>query len=314
VIDTINISVESPVSDINLLNGLKQEIDQFGLISYTGYLDCMWVKSFENRTIIIGNLAKYVMGNNIETLSYTDLMGGIDMLGAELGIPIWDGKIIRIDIGTTLPVIDPVKSYLAHLADYPRMKRMSLANSLYFGEKPLAIVFYDKLKEMRSKNHQIPPEFINGNWMRIETRFHSGFLRKWAESNSDGSRRVSDILSPTIYKKLVNEWHKQINVISWDNLITTKEGRINNVKDFGHYLLCKGIESIGGMSKFCELLDQLKYTSKSFGSSQRSRYKKDIKQLLITFQPSYEESFTQKEFYSLVDLARSIVINDIPKV
>ena len=310
--DTITIEVEGSISNPYCLNKLKRTTDEFEQTTFKGYLGKMLVISSSLKTVITGSIPKHLQGNNIHPLKYAEIIDGVMSLGKQLGIDIRKGTIRRLDISTVINVPDVVKSYFIHLAYAPKKKRTEFINSLYFISST-KISFYDKIKEMKSKSDTIPINYRSGHWMRIEVTIKALFIRKWSEKNLNEYLTVSDLMTPEIYIKLINECQKQVASIVWDDIVTCNEDQITSIKELKDYLIVKGIEQSGGMAKVLSLIDEFKYKNKSWGPVQRSRCKAGFKELCSKYQTNIEASIKEKHFYDTLNEAYHWMREDVNK-
>jgi len=125
------------------------------------------------------SLCKWYLGNNFETLQRKDVQHAIEKLSDILHLPIDKAKVTRFDVAQNFIMKYPVQVYYNHLGEMAYCKRVPVINGsngmegLYYykNNKSGLAVFYNKIKEQKSKRQPIPELFQNRNVLRYEQRY-----------------------------------------------------------------------------------------------------------------------------------------------
>lgn len=175
-----------------------------------------WVRNFRvttrNKKLIIeGSLAKYFNGNNIELFSWLDIEKAITRLSWEMGLPLEEGIIRRIDIGINFSVDKDVIEYfqeMFHLHHYYRIHKHKTTLRFENNSHRFNFCFYDKKKlVLRSRTNFDDIELVSEyrNLMRIELQIEENlplFLKR------EEPVKVSELFSRDFCKLLMKEWLK----------------------------------------------------------------------------------------------------------
>ena len=153
----------------------------------TGYLDNTFKITVSKACVKIkeGSLCKWYLGNNFQTLGRNDTQQAIEKLSDTLHLPIYKAIVTRLDIATNIFMEHPVQVYYNHLGELNYCKRVPVINGsdgtegLYYfkNNKSGLLVFYNKIKEQKSKRQPIPELYQNRHVLRYEQRY-TGQLSK----------------------------------------------------------------------------------------------------------------------------------------
>lgn len=169
---------------------------------YSGSLGGLSVKVYSDGGTVFfyGSLAKFHLGNNIASLGRAEVSQAIEYLEDIAHIPLGKAKLLRADVGATLTMKKATESYLPALEYLPRWEKVQLtAHSLRFSTKPIALIFYDKVREARQKGYALP-ELIKGQHL---LRYEMQLKTKGSLGNVDYLEGLS---SELIYTRLVQRW------------------------------------------------------------------------------------------------------------
>ena len=182
MIDSLNMTIDR--SDINentdLMGeiGTRIEIDPYNSneLKVEGKLGNLKVVITEMEIKVYGSIAKYLNGDNLETLSLEKLRDAVKKLENELGVPVHKGKIKRVDLAGTFQMKEKPQLYLNKLGWLDNVTRSTFeSTTLYYtkkGERQLR--FYDKTREMKRKG-----QVVNiANLLRYEYAFERKRIRK----------------------------------------------------------------------------------------------------------------------------------------
>lgn len=179
-----------------------------------------WIKNLRvttrNKKLMIeGSLAKYFNGNNIEPFSWVDVRTAIKKLSFEMGLPLEEGILRRIDLGVNLSVDRDVIEYfreMIHLHHYYRIHKYKTTLRFENNSHKFNFCFYDKKKcvlnenRNREKKNYDDIELVSEyeNLMRIELQIEERlplFLNREEESV-----KVFELFSRDFCKELMKKW------------------------------------------------------------------------------------------------------------
>ena len=209
MIDTLNISIDRSGIDenIDLIGeiGARIEIDPYNSneLKVEGKLGNLKVVVTGMEIRIYGSIAKYLKGDNLETLSLEELKMAIEKLEGKLGIPVRKGRVTRVDMAGTFQMKEKPLLYLKKLGWLEGFTRGTFSlDSLYYTrgrEKVIQLCFYDKGKETGGKDLEVPP----GNLLRYECRFFYKGIRWLFKRNLT----VDEILDEKVFNVFISRWH-----------------------------------------------------------------------------------------------------------
>lgn len=239
-------------------------------------LDNFLVFGWENELKIVGSLAKYHNGNNIENLDWRNVPKALTRLSNQLGIPLRNGRISRLDVAASFEVINDVAEYLPemfYLEHYQRIHKKRTTLRFENNSHRFNYCFYDKKKEILSKKLIPDTEYYLvskiENLMRIELQIQdriSLFLKK-------KDVRVSDLYCMDFCKQIMYRWFRTYqNIEKKAILIMPRE--MKGSRDFDHYRRRCDIQT-NGWDEFDYVLD-MAFKHKSL-SSIKSKKKKQYK-------------------------------------
>ena len=134
--------------------------------------------------LIQGSLPKYYYGSNLVSLPRTELSNAIDKLSTDLGLPLREAIITRIDIGMNVEVDNPPRSYFSYFGILKKFERNIRRNSLYYEQKWCQLCFYDKVKEAKAhKDPLLTSEMLDKNILRYEIRYKHSWLKHYFKRN-----------------------------------------------------------------------------------------------------------------------------------
>ncbi|MEI7488484.1 MAG: phage/plasmid replication protein [Chryseobacterium sp.] len=178
-----------------------------------------WVKNLRvttrNKMLIIeGSLAKYFNDNNIEPFFWFDVEKAITRLSWEMGLPLEEGIIRRIDVGLNFSVDRDVVEYfreMIHLNGYYRIRKHTTTLRFENNSNKYNFCFYDKKKCVLNENRNKEKKNYDDielvseyeNLMRIELQIQERlplFLKRKEPV------KVSELYSRDFCKILLREW------------------------------------------------------------------------------------------------------------
>lgn len=232
---------EKFLKNITVLKNLKTD-EEFT----TSELNNMRIKQTCHGIFIKGSLSKYVLGNNIYTLTRGKTKEAIDKIQDELSINLNDFNVYKMEIADNFKLNEPYKNYLNFLIDCPYLKKSYFDDSIYFSNKQRQLVFYDKPKEMRSKKILLPKEFkqFEHKTLRYEVRF-----RKNLREQLKKEVKIRDLYEKDFYSDIINKWKSDYFSINKLQRIMLDNKAYTTPKTYKDYLLLqfineKGIDSV----------------------------------------------------------------------
>ena len=245
MIDTLNISIDRSGIDenIDLIEEIGARIDvnpyDSNELKVEGKLGNLKVVVTGMEIRIYGSIAKYLKGDNLETLSLEKLKMAIEKLEKELGIPVRKGRITRVDMAGTFQMKKKPLLYLKKLGWLEGFFRSTYTpDSLYYTrgrerEKVIQLSFYDKGKEMRGKGLEVPP----GNLLRYECRFFRRGIR-WLFKRD---LTVDEILDEKVFNVFISRWHELYTSIFklGTNYLDVSFNSLESSSDWGALCLCQ---------------------------------------------------------------------------
>ena len=166
---------------------------------------------------IDGSLAKFLYGNNIETLDRDSTEEAINKLSKCLGINIDEADITELEFGTNFIMKQPIYNYINKLNELSGFYINKMNNeSLYYnsigrtkgskGKNNKVLVFYDKSKE--SKN-----DLLNGinnqNLLRFEVRYNGRICRQLKQQEV----KAKTLYDPIFYQIMLNDYIEHYRMI-----------------------------------------------------------------------------------------------------
>ena len=130
---------------------------------------------------IIGSLAKFVFGNNIEPATMGIVKEATQEINDGLHLDVSNGKITYLEFGANLTMSKPPQVYINKLGAMPRYKRIQCTDDgLYYGgyQGAKRFHFYNKVDEAKHKRQPIPPGFEGANLLRYELRLNKSLPKQ----------------------------------------------------------------------------------------------------------------------------------------
>lgn len=266
-------------SDFQHLSEIKS--DENGNVSLQLQNFKITIKFQKGKAITIrfnGSLPKLFYGNNLAQIDWDNLTNAIDFLSDNLGFDISDATLTRVDFGINIILSKPIEQYLVCLISYPRKNHLEYKSSKKFFSGTSAVLFYDKIKEIKSRQKesifQIPEILQRQQILRYEIQLKTP-LNKIVNKDKF---IFSDLLIKENQKKIQNKWiemfekTEKINItISYESLLKQRNGIVK-------FLAIEGISKIGTKNIY-KMIDSLKLDVKNI-SSKKSKMKGIIRDLI----------------------------------
>lgn len=130
----------------------------------------MAVTPFDVR-VCIGSLGKWVLGDNVQTLSRGDTAKAMEKLSDMMHLPMNQARVTRFDIGKNIPTKHGFEVYVGHFGEMGRYKRGYVNNTLYYETGTTKVCVYDKLRQVKDDGGEIPELYRDCNLLRFEVRY-----------------------------------------------------------------------------------------------------------------------------------------------
>ncbi len=227
--------------DIEVLETFLEPFDKYKRKGFKpiGGIKNMSVSGNNNILIIEGSLAKFYNENNVKNFDWRFVKPALILLEKELGIPLKNGKISRIDIGVNVGVNYPVIEHfpeLYYLEFYQRNTRRKTTLRFENNSYSLNYLLYDKVAE--SKKDKLISEDLSlfdnhKHLMRIELQLQDRKTIKRSLKIDD--LRIADLYEPDIYKVLIKEWLKIYTMIH-KKMVLIYPDKMKGLKDFEKFM------------------------------------------------------------------------------
>lgn len=226
-----------------------------------------------------GSLPKFYYGNNLAQMDWETTAKAINDLSNNLNVDMNEAVLTGIDFGLNFTLNKPVNQYISCLLTFKNYGVLSYKDSIKFISKSKCLIFYDKLKEMKTKDktayYSIPKEYHNKNILRYEIQLKS-FLKQRLELEVVN---IKNLFDSNIQNKLVKIWingYLEVNKLCLDSnpifLLQKHNGLMK-------YLCYQGIEKLG-LDKIFNTISGLNFDVKN-ETVKRSKLKKSIKELMF---------------------------------
>jgi hypothetical protein len=192
-----------------------------------------------------GSLSTYYFDNNFETLTVKQTKEVIESISDNLHLDINQADITRIDFASNIITIEPPQNYFTCLTERSRTNRILWNSTLYFSNKHLSLVFYDKVKDYQSKGKDIPHPYTDSNVLRYERR-----LLKLNRLRYTGK----ELYNENYFNQFLIDWKKDYERIKKCTPLKFTNEEIS-MKDLDIYRWKLLINATGGIEKFNQLLD-----------------------------------------------------------
>ena len=205
-----------------------------------------------------GSIHKFYKGNNLDSMSFDDLMDALKTLEDNFDIPLKCFEVHRLDLAANIQVSETPINYIKQFFKYDKYKWVGYINGggRYQNKSSKKVVcFYDKIEEIKDKkltsslSHNIQ-EY--GNVLRFELRWGKRLSKVF------GTLSLESLLSEKIYESAVNLWaveYFKINKLQ----ISKDKPVLSSTSDLEKIALAEKItrESTGEISNYIDGLRKL---------------------------------------------------------
>ncbi len=270
--------------------------------SISGRAGDYMVNAYESGISLKGSLPKFLLSDNIHTLSRAGARDAIEKLSDTIHLPIKLAKVTRIDVSTVLMMKREPNEYYNQLGNKPRFERVqSTKNTLYYNTGKRQLIFYDKKAEAKAKGVKIPIGFEDANLLRFEARFTQRLPKQLKRPEITGATLTDKKFYTEMVKRWGNEYFsinklKTVSIMDTTNIKTPKDG-VNAMLSI--LLQEKGQDFINGY--IADLRAKNTYSDPKY----YSRLKDDLNRLIVA-----STTTDQSELINELDKAvKEIVLN-----
>lgn len=280
--DSVNIWLGSDQAGIENLSAfaesrltdLTEIVRPDGQVILTGHLQNYKASVSQSGISLKGSLAKYYLGDNIQTLTRSDSQRAIEKMQDETLLPIDLAKVTRFDIAANLLVRHEPKAYYSYLGDCQYYKRSQLPDSVYYSNSQRVKLFYNKAAEVKKQGLMLPEVTTGYNILRYELRFTGRLTKQFNRSDI----MVSTLTDEKFYIDAVNRWVHEYQSIDKKRDLNINYENMKSPKDFNRWLQLFAVNAIG-QDRLMMAIDEMRSRQTFDKPEYYSRLKKELKQL-----------------------------------
>jgi len=285
VYDTVNIRINrETATNVDFLaetpcylENTTEHTKASGEVYISGMLQNYKVNVSQSGISLKGSLAKFYLGNNIETLTRGDTQKAIQKLSDTLHINVTDAKVNRFDIAANFIMKYDCRAYFEFLGALHHYSRLPQGKSLYYRNNLRQLIFYDKIAETQKKRQLIPDILKNDNVLRYEIRFEKRLPNQFKQPIT-----ARTLCNENFYIEIIDKWYNEYSLINKEKNIIFKPDAMNDTKEFEKQLILLGIEKLGGVNSVIEMIENVKRQGIYKNRMQPNRLKQKIKEIAKT--------------------------------
>lgn len=272
---TMSITSNQPEKVLNALASIQETRDSSnGEISFTGRLHNLRVKIRSDRVVIIGSLAKYYFGNNLETLTREDTKCAIEKLSDTIQLDVAQANVYSLEVASNFSMQKPVQIYCQCLGDCRYFEKSQYKHGLLYRNSNRSLTFYDKINELKRHKERVPNQFDEANLLRYELKL------KKRLSKQLGKKEVlaRELYEESFYRAILEKWQSEYFRIGRVNRLKIERIEMNSMnspKKLEKILASLGLQAIGEQA----ILNYIEENKLALSKLQRSRLKARIRQL-----------------------------------
>jgi len=280
--DSVNIWLGSEQAGIESLSAfaesrltdLTEIVRPDGQVILTGHMQNYKASVSQAGISLKGSLAKYYLGDNIQTLTRSDSQKAIEKMQDETLLPIDQAKVTRFDIAANLLMRHEPKVYYPYLGDCQYYKRSLLPDSVYYSNGQRVKLFYNKAAEAKKQGLRLPEVATGYNILRYELRFTGRLTKQFNRAEIT----VSTLTDEKFYIDAVSRWVHEYKSISKKRDLDINYDNMKSPKDFNRWLQLYAVNSIG-QDRLMMAIDEMRSRQTFDKPEYYSRLKKELKQL-----------------------------------
>lgn len=265
---------QCPERFMRILCQPKTVIDADGVVaSIYGHLRNIKVSITQAGLHLTGSIAKYINGNNLDSITVDEVKDAFNELSDTFEIDIGKSNVTRIDLAANIELANPVTDYLSVLGNSSRLERSFCGNNtLYYQSqsmakiKPKTLIFYDKVAEMKK---ELPAKYIGKNILRYEMRLNGRLPQRFSLPTVTANTLTDKVFFHNVSDLWLTEYeaiHKKSNIDISYQPKTVAEGE----RMFAAYALSELSED-----KYNDFLTALSFDHPEYNS----RFRRKVSQL-----------------------------------
>ena len=183
-----------------------------------------------------GSLPKCLYGNNLRSLTLSEVKKLITKMSDDLGVPMNEAEVLDLEFAHNFIMQHQPIKYMNMLIGIPKFKDNSWDGTRYFEYGGIRVKFYDKVKEAKKKRELPKYGDIPPYQLRYEVTFESNKL----ETIFGKTLIMDDLWNKEVFWRLVSEWYEYYELLE-NRPQSSKDIDFNDfksVKDFDKWVIC----------------------------------------------------------------------------
>jgi len=161
------------------------------------------------------SLCKYYFGDNLKTMSRSNIKDAINRISDTIHLPVHDAEVKSFEFGKNIVTQYQPQTYFRYLGNKPHSYRYEQKNSLYYSQNSTQFIGYDKIREYKNSGGILPELYQNCNLLRLEKRYNKNISKIF----NCGIVKASMLYDETFYTNIVNDWYNDYQKIHKIQLI-----------------------------------------------------------------------------------------------
>lgn len=233
----------------------RKSREGYGILSNKGNLT---INILDDRITVTGSLCKWWLGDNMQSMTRTDAKEAIEWLSEELHLPMEQAEVTRLDIGCSIITKHTPIIYLNYLGSRQHSRRVPQEHGLYYHRSNWqTLCFYDKIKELKHRRDQVPPQYQDKNVLRYEIRYVKDIANHLNMEAVNGATLSDDAFCNSM-ERLLLENYNAIKKIKRSKF----EYEMKSVKDLRNMGVLFLVEQAGGLNEFVGMIDTMRKQGK----------------------------------------------------
>jgi hypothetical protein len=221
-----------------------------------------------------GSLAKYYLGDNLQTLTRADTAFAIEKMADELCLPIHKANVNRIDFACNFIMKYGPDVYYPYFADCKGYQRFEKPHSVYWENQKMTKLLYNKIAECKSKRVAIPDVMHGQNVLRYEIRLK----RRLKTSLKMEAIQACTLSDEQFYLKMVDRYIEEYEAITKVHTLHPNYNDMSSPKDYWTFKAVQKIFEDGGPQKALEEVERMRAMEAFSSPEYYSRLKREIKE------------------------------------
>jgi hypothetical protein len=272
---TMLVTSNQPKKVLKALDSLREDTNRLtGEIVLRGRIQNLRVKIISNRVVIIGSLAKYYFGNNLETLTREDTRCAIERLSDTMQLDVAQANVYSLEVASNFSMQKPVQIYCQCLGECRYFEKSQYKHGLLYSNSNRSLIFYDKIKELKRRNEKVPSQFDEANLLRYELKLKKRVSRQLSKNEI----LARQLYEESFYRAILEKWQSEYFRIGRVNRLKIERIEMNSMnspKKLEKILASLGLQAIGEQA----ILNYIEENKHALSKLQRSRLKAKIRQL-----------------------------------